>query len=367
MQLSESLAKRCLRECYRAALGAHALVHTSISTQGLDVRTFYGGARSGDIGGPLVKLKRLQAFFPEHRWDYNLVYLLSNAPYLPAFALRLLKRRQVPIVLNQNGVFYPAWYAGDWRAKNSEMARAYHLADYVFWQSEFCRRAADRFLGERGGTGEILYNAVDTERFHPAHSHEDDRPFTFLITGKIDTHLFYRIEASLRGLAEARARGLEVRLTIAGWLSPEAQFMTDELARHLGNAEAVSTIGPYTQEQAPEIYQSADAYLMFKHNDPCPNTVIEALASGLPVLYSDSGGVPELAGPEAGIGLPVEESWDRPHWPDAGAIADAMQTVISNLPAMSAAARNRATERFDSADWIERHRAVFGRLVRDRP
>jgi hypothetical protein len=46
----------------------------------------------------------------------------------------------IPIVLNQNGVFYSGWYAGNWQKKNSDMAKAYHLADYVFWQSDFCRK-----------------------------------------------------------------------------------------------------------------------------------------------------------------------------------------------------------------------------------
>ena len=63
------------------------------------------------------------------------------------------------MVHNQNGVFYPAWYEGDWQRQNEVMAHSYHLADYVFWQSEFCRRTANMFLGKRKGPGEVLYNA----------------------------------------------------------------------------------------------------------------------------------------------------------------------------------------------------------------
>ena len=50
---------------------------------------------------------------------------------------------------------------------------------------------------------------------------------------------------------------------------------------------------------------ASDIYITFTHKDPCPNTVIEAMACGLPVVYSASGGVPELVGPEGGIGLPA--------------------------------------------------------------
>jgi glycosyltransferase involved in cell wall biosynthesis len=357
--------RRRLRDAYRLAVGLQALVGLGLSRRG-GIRVFYGGARAGDIGGPLVKVKRLRERFPEHRFDYNLVYALSNAPYLPGFALRAIKARGIPIVANQNGVFYPAWYGGDWRAMNAEMAAGYHLADHVFWQSEFCRRAADRFLGERQGPGEVLYNAIDTGHFKPADRPRPARPFAFLVAGKIDTHLFYRLQASLEGLAVLRRSGFPARLTVAGWMSQPARARADELARDLGIDDQVIFTGPYAQSGAPGVFRDADAYLMLKHNDPCPSTVIEAMACGLPVVYSKSGGVAELVGPDAGVGVPCAEDWERPRWPDAEQVAAAMRSVMENRDRMSVAARRRAVERFDIGPWIERHRAVFASLVAAR-
>ena len=120
-------------------------------------------------------------------------------------------------------------------------------------------------------------------------------------------------EASLKGLAAARATGLDARLIVAGWMSSPAAARCRDLAATLDLGGAVSMTGPYTQEDAPAVYRSADAYLMLKHNDPCPNAVLEALACGLPVLYSDSGGVPELVGGDCGVALACAESWQRPH------------------------------------------------------
>ena len=329
-------------------------------------RVFYGGARAGDIGGPMVKVKRLRAYFPERCCGFNLVYSLSGAPYLPAVALRLLKRRGVPLLCNQNGVFYEAWYDGDWQARNAEMAVAYHLADQVFWQSEFCRDAAERFLGPRQGAGEVLYNAIDTGHFRPADAPRESDAFTFLVTGKFDSHLFYRIEASLKGLAAARANGLDARLIVAGWMSSQAMAKCRDLAAALNLGGAVSMTGPYTQEDAPSVYQSADAYLMLKYNDPCPNAVLEALACGLPVLYSASGGVPELVGDDCGVALACAQSWERPHWPAPEAVAEGMRAIAENHPVMAEGARRRAVVRFDIAPWIERHRAVFTDLLAAR-
>ena len=359
---AEGWAKPLLRLAYGAALGLHGLASMPTSGAKGAPRVFYGGARSGNVGGPLVKVKRLREYFPEHRWDYNLVYCLSNAPYLPDMALALLRRRDVPVVHNQNGVFYGGWYAGDWQAQNARMARSYHAAAHVFWQSEFCRRCADEFLGPRAGSGEILFNAIDTRHFRPLARPANDR-FTFLLSGKIDVHLHYRLESTIAGLAAARAKGLDARLVIAGWVAEPSRARAIAQADGLGVADHVTFTGAYTQEAAPAVYGAADAYVMTKHNDPCPNTVLEAMACGLPVLYSASGGVPELVGAEAGIGLPVRAGWGAPEVPDAGAIADGMLALARQHDGMARAARARAAAAFDITHWIGRHRAVFERLL----
>jgi len=367
MHLKYPITKHMLRYAYTAACGVQVFCNLLVPRRG-DLAVYYGGARVGDIGGPLVKVKRLNEYFPETRFGFNLVYLLSNTPYLPNYALHLLKQRGVPIVHNQNGVFYKAWYTGDWEAQNRRMARSYQAADWVFYQSEFCRRAADRFLAPRAGPGEILYNAVDTTRFTPAQGRPDvaRNGYTFLITGKIGNHLYYRLESTIAGLRVACDGGLDARLVVAGWVEAEARTRAEALTVELGLTERISFTGIYTQQQAPEIYRAADAYVMTKHNDPCPNTVIEALASGLPVLYSDSGGVPELVGTDAGVALFCPEDWDTPRTPAPEAVGEGMLRIASDHPAFSAAARRRAVERFDIAHWIDRHHTVFQQLIEAR-
>lgn len=356
-------AKHLLRTGYSVALR----MHTFATAQRSDgpPRVWYGGARTGDRGGPLVKVKRLREFFPEVWVRYNLVYLLSNAPYLPASALGILKQRKVPTVYNQNGVFYKAWYAGDWIAENLRMARAYQIADWVFYQSEFCKRAADRFLGARSGQGEVLYNAVDTRRFTPRTDTGSGAPFVFLATGKLDDHLYYRIDCILGGLAMARRRGLDAQLIVAGKLSPSVRERADRQADGLGISKVVVFPGPYSQIEAPALYRSADAYLSTTHQDACPNAVLEALASGLPVIYAGTGGVPELVGTEAGVGLGCIENFEAVQVPSAETIAEAMAQVANSGGAMSLAARERAVQRFDMEAWIERHRTVFTQLLQD--
>lgn len=364
--LRDPFAKGLLRSAYRGALDIHERLSAFTSGGGDEPRLYYGGARGGDLGGPKVKIRKLSEAFPERLWTYNLVYVLSNAPYLPKASLARLKARSIPIVSNQNGVFYPAWFAGDWEAENKRMAEQYHLADYVFHQSEFCRLCAEKFLGARAGAGEVLYNAVDTTRFTPAEKkrHSRDDTFYFLLAGKVQAHQAYRLEASVRGLSVARIQGLNARLIIAGAIDDAAVQNAMAVIGKLGIGDFVEFRGPYSQQQAPALFAAADAYIMTNHNDACPSTVIEAMASGLPVLYANSGGVPELVGGKGGVAMDTGECWDEQLLPSPDAVAEGMARIVGNRRAFAAAARARAVECFDMAHWLERHRRVFESLLR---
>jgi len=360
---ADTFTNRLIRYCWESTLSLSAIASYPFTSKDAIPHVFYGGARAGNIGGPLVKIKRLQQFFPEHLLNYNLVYALSNAAYLSPLALRLLSKNKIPLVLNQNGVFYPGWYAGNWRNMNAQMAHAYHHADYVFWQSNFCRRAANKFLGQREGPGEILFNAVDTNLFVP-NDKKSSEMFTFLLTGNINKHLSYRVESSLLGLKVARDSGLDAKINIAGILSKEVLEIAHALIKKLRLSKYVIFLGQYSQKSAPAIYQSADAYIMTKYLDPCPNTVLEAMSCGLPIIYSDSGGVPELVGKAAGVGLAVPEVWESAIYaPSKESIAEGMLLVSHNHEAMKKEARRRAVDMFDIVQWIEKHDHIFRKLL----
>jgi glycosyltransferase involved in cell wall biosynthesis len=102
---------------------------------------------------------------------------------------------------------------------------------------------------------------------------------------------------------------------------------------------------------------------MTKHNDPCPNAVMEAMAAALPVLYTASGGVPEQVGPEAGVGLPVPDTFEQDVAPEPQAIAEGMARIIRGRDVMAAAARARAVEHFSLSRWLARHEELFRALV----
>ncbi len=323
---------------------------------------YYAGAETRNIGGPYLKIKKLQKFFPENKREFNLVYALSNSPKLMHSSINILKERKIPLILNQNGVFYPGWYKGNWKNQNLLNSKVYHSADYVFWQSNFCKKAANKFLGERIGKGEILYNAVDTKKFYPLKKNSDNI-FRFLITGNIRKIDNYRIFSVIEAFKDIVKENKFIHLYIAGIIEDLDLF--DFYLDTLDLRQFITFLGPYTQENGPTIYQKADAYITMSFQDNCPSAVIEAMSCGLPILYSASGGIPELVGKDSGIGLKVSEDWEKVIVPTKQEIYEGILKIIDNEKSMSGNSRGRAEKLFGIDSWISRHEEVFDFLIND--
>jgi glycosyltransferase involved in cell wall biosynthesis len=60
--------------------------------------------------------------------------------------------------------------------------------------------------------------------------------------------------------------------------------------------ERARSIPPVSSEQLADILRHHDIYITASQNDPCSNALIEAMACGLPALYLNDGGHPELVG-----------------------------------------------------------------------
>jgi len=366
-----------MAEALRDALGAarhrwrrlryrRVLARVPLSAARDGIRVSYGDVlppgESEAIRGGRVKLLHLQAEFPESPGAFNILYLVSSAqPRHVDELARWARRRGVKVVWNQDGVAYPAWAGRQAGALNATMRAAMRHADYVLYQSEFCRASTARFLGVPAAPAEVLPNCVDIDRFRPAGTPLPSEPWMLLAAGSHQQPA--RVVRAIEVVAELRRRGCDARLLVAGALDwRDAAADVTRAVRTLGVADAVDVLPPYTQREAPELFRRAHVLLHLKYKDPCPTVVIEALACGVPVVGTRSGGLPELVGDEAGILLEVPESWDQLHVPDAAAAADAVERILGDHARWRAAARRRAESRYACEPWVARHRAIFQRL-----
>lgn len=324
------------------------------------VRVFYGHdlvpAPGERAAGGTVKMQKLAVRFPNSPTDFSILYL--GTTWLPRDLRQLLafaRHRHVPVVANQDGVAYPGW-AGERTAElNEPLRRVVHAADHVLYQSAFSKRSSDEFLGTPRGSWEILPNAVDVERFTPG-ARPTGGP-VILLGG--DQTREYRLELALETFRHVLDAHPDARLLVSGRLVSDP----GPTLERLGLAAAVELTGPYTQTEAPDVFRRAHVLLHTKVNDPCPTAVIEAMACGVPVAYSASGGTVELVGDEAGVGVPHPCSWERHEPPSPEELGEAVVRVLAELDRYAAAARSRAVERFSLGPWLDRHGELFERLA----
>lgn len=319
---------------------------------------------AGQVHGGAVKLQRLQEYFPVSKEHCNILYLVSSSqPAHAELLIKQAKKRGVKVVWNQNGISYPASEPVHWEKINRNMKKLIHEVDYVIYQSKFCKDSADEFLGSFNGPKSIIYNCVDTNFFSPQNKSHPLRPLTLLLGG--NQYRRYRLETALQTLAEVKKEVPDVQLIVTGKVSwdgkNEEECLHDayRMIENFGIMNNVVLIGKYSQRDAPELYCRADILLHTKWRDPCPGLVIEAMSCGLPVVYSKSGGMPELVGNTAGIGVPAGGSWEKADPPDPKLLSIAVLQIVERLDWYSANARKQAVEMFDISQYISQHQKVF--------
>ena len=105
------------------------------------------------------------------------------------------------------------------------------------------------------------------------------------------------------------------------------------------------------REQIPWLMRSSHLLFSAEVNPPCPNSVIEALACGLPVLGFDTGSLSELVQGDAGRLAPYGADPWKLEKPDIPALADAAAEVLDDQPRFRTSAREQAELNLDWIRW----------------
>jgi glycosyltransferase involved in cell wall biosynthesis len=277
----------------------------------------------------------------------DLMHLMANSGWswhlfaLPAICIARL--RCVPVVVNYRG-----GGASDFLARSAWVVRpVLRMADRLVVPSGFLQQTFGRF----GIASTVVPNIVDLRRFQPRAA-KADALGRLIVTRNLER--VYDNETAIRAFAMLQTSHPGSTLTLAG-SGPELRAL-QRLAEELGVADRVHFAGRLDRDDIARLY--ADATIMLNPSlvDNMPNSVLEALASGVPVVSTNVGGVPYLL-EDGRTGLLVEPGSPR-------SMADAVCRLLASDELRSHLVANglREVQRYTWAQvgplWMAVYRAA---------
>jgi glycosyltransferase involved in cell wall biosynthesis len=216
-------------------------------------------------------------------------------------------------------------------------------ADHFLAVSERARRHLE-LAGAPAERITVLPMGVDVQRFTPTEEPRADGPLRVLSVARLVWEKGVEdLVVSLQLLAD---RGIDAELTLAG--GGPLRGRLEELAHRLGLDERVRLVGTVPYERLPALHREHDVFVLGSTATPMWReqfgfAVVEAMASGLPVLVGFSGSLDEVVG-DADSLVPPQ---------DAELLADRLAALWEDPELrrqLGERNRRRALERFDQRE-----------------
>lgn len=144
----------------------------------------------------------------------------------------------------------------------------------------------------------VVPRAVDPAVFFPrANSNRDEKPRRLLFVGLLVP--VKGVPYLLQALAILHRRRDDWHLDIVGDGPERANY--EQLVAQLGLADSVTFHGLKSKREVAEFMRQADLFVLASVWDSLPSVLLEAMASGLPIVATAVGGIPEIVDEDSGI------------------------------------------------------------------
>lgn len=283
--------------------------------------------------------------------NVNAILVIAGSKYI--LKLLIARLRSIRVVQRLDG---PNWHHRQMKtgikhflrseANNAlmQIIRKY-LANDLIYQSEFAKQWWDDLYGEVKKPYKIVFNGIDLEEFSPDGSETPplEHVRVLVLEGRMGGGQEKGLENAIH-LAEKLQPTLKVplELMVVGKVDPQIQNDWEKTA-----AISINWRGQIPRNEVPKIDRSAHFLFSADINGSCPNTVVEALACGLPVLGFATGAIPEMVTTTSGRCAP----YGSDHWKLEPPVFDQILKdaieIINNQVIFRAGARKRAEEAFD--------------------
>lgn len=231
------------------------------------------------------------------------------------------------------------------------------LADRIVYQSSFARTWWEDWYGIAPAPANIIHNGVDLKTYTPEGDHlrPKDHFRLLVVEGSLGGGYDNGLENAVT-LAEtlAGARLLPMELMVVSKVSPAQQANWNKRSRI-----PILWTGTVPGEAIPVIDRSAHLLYAADIHPACPNSVIEALACGLPVAAFNTGALRELVPDGAGCIAPYGSNPWNAEKPDIPVLAEMASHILINLSPYRQAARAHAEMNFDLDSMVAKYLQVL--------
>ncbi len=227
------------------------------------------------------------------------------------------KTKNIPYIVSLRGSDVPGYnirLSIDYKILAPLFRKIWNNAADVIANSEGLRKLANDFTPDIDI--KIIPNGVDTDKFFPAESQHLSKPIHALAVCRLIERK--RIDLLIKAVSIAKSLGHNFQLNIVGQGNLLDKLRS--LAKNLDITENVNFLSRVLTGSMPDIYRDNHIFVMTSAHEGMSNAMLEAMASGLPIISTRCEGLDELINNN---GIIVEET-------NAKKVAQAMIEATNN-------------------------------------
>ncbi len=142
------------------------------------------------------------------------------------------------------------------------------------------------------GKSETICHGVDTELFLPATSRKEGSDFKVVLIGRLIPGK--GIAVAIKAISLARSAIPNILLQVAGVGPRRAEL--EVLARAEGVQDCVQFLNAVDHNRVPSLLRNSDVLCCPSTTDASPTVILEGMACGLPIVATNTAGIPEMLG-----------------------------------------------------------------------
>jgi len=225
---------------------------------------------------------------------------------------------------------------------NMRLIRSF-IADHVVYQTEYTQKVWNTKFGVQSTGSSVIYNGVDLLQFRPeGDGYQSQADICIISVEGTQGNDLFDIAINLGRIIKEKGRDVELLMLGDPWRNDKSKFAQYPFVNFKGFVDNF---------KLPQFFRGATLFISTDIiTAACPNSVIESLACGTPVLGYNIGPLPELLTQSGSAGLCVECEEDPLRGRSPGnleGLANAALQIIERKPQFARAARKLAEKRYD--------------------